>query len=396
MTITIHYSRLCQFLVENKIVLFPENGALVTPKEEELVQLFVGEQPLLRKITYFDLQLFVKNVKKNECWFSFLLRVITFGLFASSTLCKSTRLLKQWERHNSYLWDGSKRLIEIMCLDVFIKERKVNFLEGENVQLQGKLSEVKRSLTIVLAEFKEQCHRWDIVLTDSSNISALSKHDIIDSIKLKLNTDLNERKEMIAHSVFQSNLSCCLSYADKFTEEMNRNNTISSSSSSSSSNSSSSNSSSSSSYSHIRQWLLPLQSQPLDPTSKGIELHWINILLDLCMLKGFLLRRLEESEDVDMLLPLSTMSTMNVTKTTLKSYSALIKKLLVHFKSSLFNQLTSMFYESESNTIMDHLERINTLTILQRQLEAQRIESNERMETAQKEYKITKQAGKTY
>ena len=390
MTITIHYSRLCQFLIENKIVVFPDDHTMV---EQELVQIFTainngGEQPLSsRKMSYFDLQSFIADLKKNESWFIFLFRVITFGLFASSILSKSIRLLKQWELHNAYLWDGSKRLIEVFSLELHLKERKLNRLQEEHNQLQTRLSEVGRSLTTVITEIKEQCRRWDITLADTSHshISTFTKQDIIDSIRLKMTADLDVRLELIANSVFESNLSTCLSYADKFAEEMNR------------SNSSSSNGSSSSSYSHIRKWLLPLQSQHLEPSSKTMEwsLYCSDILLDLCMLKGFLLRRIEESDYVDIFLPSSTNNTVNVSRTTLQSYSTLIERLLVHFKSSWWNQLSPDFYEAEGTAIMQTVERFHTLTLLHKQLEVQSTESNERMQVAQNEYKITKQAGRS-
>ena len=112
-------------------------------------------------------------------------------------------------------------------------------------------------------------------------------------------------------------------------------------------------------------------------------------------MKGFLTRRMEESNDVDVLLPLSTMNSMNVTRTTLQSYSVLIEKLLSLFKAAWWNQLSPTFFEAESKMIADNIERINTLTTLQKQLEVQQIASNESMQLAQNEYKIAKQAGRT-
>ena len=125
------------------------------------------------------------------------------------------------------------------------------------------------------------------------------------------------------------------------------------------------------------------------------SLYCSDILLDLCMLKGFLLRRIEESDYVDIFLPSSTNNTVNVSRTTLQSYSTLIERLLVHFKSSWWNQLSPDFYEAEGTAIMQTVERFHTLTLLHKQLEVQSTESNERMQVAQNEYKITKQAGRS-
>ena len=372
MTIIIHYSRLCQFLSENNIVP-ADNPTLI--QQEELVP-FSDDHRLSPKLTYFDLQLFVKNVKKQESWFSFLLRMVSFGYISSYMMCKSTRLLKQWEQDNSFLWDGSKRLIEIFSLELYVKERKLHCLEEENAQLQTKLSGIKRSQTTVLTALKEQCHRWDIVLID---ISVLSKKSVMDSIKMKMSAALHVRLDLLANSVFEGNLGNCLSYAEKFIEETKRN-----------------SSNNDYSFSHIRKWLFPLQSQRFDPSLTIIQFHWLDILLDLCMLKGFLSRRMEESNEVDVLLPLSTINTMNVTKSTLQSYFTLIESLLTHFKSSWWNQLSSVFYESESTVIMENVERSNTLNTLQKQLEEQQIESSKSMQIAQNEYKIAKQAGRTY